>query len=124
MDLNINICGKLKIVCDRCLEEYYEQISFADSINVEFGDETNFDTDKDYVILDRNENEINIAQFIYEFANFALPLAHYHPNDKNGNPGCNPEMLKALKKYSNIKKTKEADPRWEKLKEIKNNNVK
>ncbi|HOZ29980.1 MAG TPA: DUF177 domain-containing protein [Bacteroidales bacterium] len=120
LDLNISLCGKVKIKCDRCLEEYYEDINFNDNIGVEFGDETNFDTNEDYVILDRNANEINISQFVFEFAHFALPLVHYHPNDKDGKSGCNPKMIEALQKYSDPKRIKKADPRWEKLQEIKN----
>jgi uncharacterized metal-binding protein YceD (DUF177 family) len=124
LELDITLTGRVKIVCDRCLEDYFQDINFNDKISVELGDETNFDTDKDFVILDRNENEINISQFIYEFAHFAIPLSHYHPNDKNGNCGCDPKMLDTLKKYSNSKKNNTVDPRWEKLTEIKNNNVK
>jgi len=123
LDLKISLSGTAKILCDRCLEEYEEQIYFNDSICVEFGDETNFDTDKDFVILDRNVDEINISQFIYEFAHFALPLVHYHPDDKDGNSGCNPKMLETLKKYSVKKETTITDPRWEKLQEIKNKNI-
>lgn len=124
LELNISLKGKVRIVCDRCLDEFDEQIKFSDKISVEFGEETNFDTDEDFVILSKSENEINISQFIYEFANFALPFTRYHHADKKGNPGCDPAMLEILEKHRYKNEEKIADPRWAKLAEIKNNNVK
>jgi uncharacterized protein len=124
LELNISIKGKVKIICDRCLEEFTEKIKFSDSIPVEFGEVTNFDTDEDFVILSKSENEINISQFIYEFAHFALPFTRTHHNDKSGKSGCNPEMLAIIEKLRPKNEDVEADPRWAKLAEIKNNNVK
>lgn len=121
LELEINLSGKVRIACDRCLEEYYEEIDFCDFIQVHFGEETNFDTDEDFVVLSKGENSINISQFIYEFAHFALPFTRCHENDENGNPGCNPEMLAILEKHSITEPEKLADPRWDKLQEIKNN---
>ena len=124
LELQISLKGKVRIICDRCLEEFEEKIKFSDTIMVEFGEQTNFDTDEDYVILSKSENEINISQFIYEFAHFALPFTRIHHNDKTGKSGCNPEMLAILEKHRATKEEKTADPRWEKLAEIKNNIVK
>ncbi|PLX09439.1 MAG: hypothetical protein C0596_02575 [Marinilabiliales bacterium] len=118
LHLNISLKGSVQIVCDRCLELYKQDIDFEDTVSVEFGDETNFDTNSECVILDKNKSEINISQFIYEFANFALPLQHYHPDDENGNSGCNVEMLELLNKHL-IKEEEKTDPRWDALKELK-----
>ncbi len=124
LELDISVSGKVRIECDRCLDEYYEDIDFSNKIMVEFGEETNFDTDDDFVLLKKGENEINISQFIYEFCHFALPFTRYHHDDENGNSGCNPEMLAILDKHRTTNKQETADPRWAKLTEIKNNNVK
>jgi uncharacterized metal-binding protein YceD (DUF177 family) len=121
LELEISLAGRVKVLCDRCLEEYYEDIDFCDFIQVEFGDETNFDTDEDYVTLSKDENSINISQFIYEFAHFALPFVRFHADDENGNPGCNPQMLELIQKHSSVEPENIADPRWAKLQEIKNN---
>ncbi len=119
LHLKFNLSGFVKIICDRCLELYDQIIKFENSIVVEFGNETNFDTNKDIVMLDKNKSEINISQFIFEFINFAIPLKHFHPDTKDGNPGCNIEMLEILNKHL-IKEDDVIDSRWEKLKEIKN----
>jgi uncharacterized metal-binding protein YceD (DUF177 family) len=121
LHLKLSLKGSVKIICDRCLELYDQDIDFTDTIVVEFGEETNFDTNRDCVILANDKSEINISQFIYEFANFALPLQHYHPDKENGEPGCNKEMLEILNKHIVSEDNKNIDPRWEKLKELKNN---
>jgi len=124
LTLNISLKGYANIVCDRCLDIYIQDINFKDSILVMFADETNFDTNEDYITLDHNLNEINISQFIYEFANFALPFVHYHPLDKNKLPTCNPEMLKLIEKHSSIEQEGNTiDIRWEKLIDLKNNYI-
>ena len=97
--LNLNLEGYVVLTCDRCLDEYDENISFKDEILIKLGDETNFDTDEDFIILDRKTIKINISRFIYESVEFALPLAHIHPKDKNGKSTCNPIMIEKLKKY-------------------------
>ncbi|HOE39788.1 MAG TPA: DUF177 domain-containing protein [Bacteroidales bacterium] len=122
LELEISVEGSVTLTCDRCLEEYKENINFKDTIFVEYGDKTDFDIDEDFVLLKRGENSINVAQFIYEFAHFGLPLVHYHPNDKNGKPTCNPEMLKILEKYSLVEEKDEenVDPWLSQLSDIKN----
>lgn len=119
ISLTISLKGSVKIICDRCLDIYSEKIEFNDKILVELGEETNFDTNRDVVILDKNKSEINIAQFIYEFANFALPLQHYHPDTVDGKLGCNQEMLDLLEKHLLNEEDEVIDPRWDKLKELK-----
>ena len=120
-DLNFELKGKVKVICDRCLEEYLQDIEIKDVVMVKFGNETNFDTDDDFVTIERSATNINISQFIYELAHFALPFVRVHPTDKKGKSQCNPKMLKKLEEYS-IKEieTEEIDPRWGKLLEIKN----
>jgi uncharacterized metal-binding protein YceD (DUF177 family) len=119
LTLDLTLKGFVQLECDRCLELYDQEIHFNNSINVELGDETNFDVDEDFVLLDRNESEINISQFIYEFAHFALPFSHFHPLDKDGKSKCDPKMLELLSKHAQPEIEK-VDPRWEKLNELKN----
>lgn len=120
-EMDIHLKGEVKIPCDRCLDKIDEPIDFTDKINVEFGNETNFDTNTDFVLLEYGSQEINISQFIYEFAHFALPLSRKHKDDVNGNSTCNPEMLRILEGLK-PKEKEEIDLRWAKLQELKNNN--
>ncbi len=63
---------------------------------------------------------MDISQFIYEFAHFALPVKHFHPNDENGDPMCNEDMLNILDDHAVVEE-EVIDSRWEKLLELKNN---
>lgn len=120
LQLTIALKGTVKVLCDRCLEYYDQAIEFSDIVMVEFGEETNFDTNQECIFLEKGKTEINIAQLIYEFSHFALPLQHYHPDTETGETGCNKEMLEILNNHMIIESEEKIDPRWEKLKEIKN----
>ncbi|MBO4613576.1 MAG: DUF177 domain-containing protein [Bacteroidales bacterium] len=125
MLLNFDLSGTVKLTCDRCLELYKQPIEINDEILVNYGDETNFDTNSDAVTLSRDANSIDVSSFIYEYSHFALPIAHYHPEDADGNPTCDQKMIDLIDKYKveETEKTEDAiDPRWEALRELKNNN--
>lgn len=125
MLLNFDLSGTVKLTCDRCLELYEQPIAISDEILVNYSDETNFDTNSDAVTLSRDADSIDVSSFIYEYSHFALPIAHYHPDDADGNPTCNPKMIELIDKYK-VEETEETedaiDPRWEALRELKNNN--
>ena len=125
MLLNFELSGTVKLTCDRCLDLYDQPIAISDEILVNYGDETNFDTNSDAVTISRDADEIDISEFIYEYSHFALPIAHYHPEDANGNPTCNPSMIELIDKYkvdeTEVKTEDAIDPRWEALRELKNN---
>ncbi len=120
LELKLHLKGNVIIPCDRCLDDINQDIDFCDNIFVEFGEETNFDTNTDYVVLNSGSQEINISQFIYEFAHFALPLSRKHKDDEFGNSTCNPKMIRILKELK-PKESEKIDLRWAKLQEIKNN---
>lgn len=117
LELYFVLDGQLLVVCDRCLDKYFQTIYYEDSIKVVFADKTNFDTDADYVELSKESIEINITQFIYEFLHFALPLSHYHPLDEKNKSTCNSDMMKVIDNYV-VKDEYSIDPRWNKLAEI------
>jgi len=123
LDLNISINGSAEVVCDRCLDSFYLPISYRGSLFVKFGEEKAEDADE-IIVLTNDDNEINLAQYIYESICLSLPLQRYH--GMNGlKEKCNKEMIKKLKSHlsSNTKKEvkNDVDPRWNKLKDIQLN---
>ncbi len=116
--LELSISGDLKVGCSRCLEILVQEVCFKDNIEIEMGLETNFDTNESFVTLEKNAEVINISQFIYEFCDFALPLRNVHPDNSDGESGCDPEMIKIIEKYSSANQA--TDPRWDELKKIMN----
>ncbi len=111
--------GKVKVTCDRCLDEFDYSIKQDYKLFVKQGNYTNEDAE-DIVILSFEENEINISQYIYEYIHLALPLQKIHPDDKKGKSTCNAEMLKKIEELSQQEESnnQEIDPRWDVLKKM------
>ena len=115
------ISGHIKVVCDRCLGVFDHPVESNDILFVKFGDDFE-ELDDNLIILPREEKQINIAQYIYEFAILNLPFKKIHPENEDGISACDPYMLKKIEELS--KKNKQnSDPRWDNLRKInpKNN---
>jgi uncharacterized protein len=119
-DLIFKIRGEVKICCDRCLEMFLHPIACENRLLVKFGEKWD-DNDPDIVTIPADEHELNIKQYLYEFIYLELPIKRIHPEDKNGNSLCNPEMIKVLKQHV-INEDKVNDPRWDELKKLLNKN--
>ena len=120
MSLHLKFSGNVTLTCDRCLEPYNQAIGNDASVFVKFG-ETLSEEGDDVIWLLPEENQINIAQTIYEYIIVSIPLRHVHPNDKKGGSSCDPAMLKKLEEYSRHESEK-SDERWGELKKLLNNN--
>ena len=117
LELNFYISGTVRVICDRCLEDFSLDIQHQARLYIRFGEKTHEQTDEVLVLAD-SENEIRLEQYFYEFIHLALPYQKIHPRDGE-TKGCNPEMTKVLDSLSSEdSKKKETDPRWDKLKEI------
>ena len=117
-ELRFHTVGTVDIPCDRCLDLMEQPIDTANQLVVKLGSE--YAEDDDTVTIDENEGVVDVAWFIYEFIALAIPIKHVHAPGK-----CNPAMTQALEELSadrssDEESTTEIDPRWEKLKELKN----
>lgn len=122
MKLYFDINGWLELTCDRCLDNYRQEIIQQNELFVKF-DENNYEDDDEVIWLLPEEHKINVAQLIYEYIVLGIPLKHVHPDNKNGENGCDIEMIKRLDNHiQHEEEEKDIDPRWEALKKLKNNN--
>lgn len=119
IESEIFIDGKVKIPCDRCLEEYFEHIVYKGKLFFEFGDKTEEITDE-LIRLSNAEEYLDLSTYFSEFINLSLPFQKFHPTDKKGNTLCNPKMLEKIDELTNKKNKNTIDPRWEKLEKLKN----
>lgn len=123
LKLHFNHKGWVELTCDRCLENYRQDVEHNAEIFVKFG---TFEDEGDGEVLWvlHDEHKINLAQLIYEFIILSIPLKHVHPDDENGESGCNREMLDRIEELTNPDESEnvDIDPRWEELKKWKNNN--
>ncbi|MEX0812367.1 MAG: DUF177 domain-containing protein [Chitinophagales bacterium] len=123
-ELKFNIQGYLLTACDRCLEQYPQELLDEYKIFVKLTDQENEESeDPDVVFINRQETHLDLKQLIYEFIELSIPLQRVCPN-----PGktkyCNPDMLKYINKHKDKgseeqNENDDIDPRWSALKKIK-----
>ena len=114
-----DIQGIVNVQCDRCLEMYDQKIESQERIFVKFGEKEYVDGD-DVIWVSANDYQLNVAQLIYEFIGLAIPIKRIHPDDKNGNSTCDPEMIEKLSKYI-IKEEEQKTSVWNDLKKLLDN---
>ena len=120
--LGITLKGEVTIMCDRCLEDYRQPVDQQEEIYFKYGDHHE-ELEDNVVVIPRDEHQINIAQYLYEFTVLSLPLKKVHPDRPDGSTGCDPDMVKKLNDLEIEQGDQETDPRWNELKKIieKNN---
>jgi len=122
LSLHFHFNGEITVICDRCLEFLTLPIDFTDFLVINLVshiDET-FENDENIWQLHEKVYEVELTHFLYEAIELALPHQFVHPDDENGNPTCNPEMLQKLAELApKPHETTETDPRWNTLKELK-----
>jgi uncharacterized metal-binding protein YceD (DUF177 family) len=87
---------------------------------VKFGNDADFG-DPEIITLARDENELDLRQYLYEFIHLALPIQRIHPDDKNGESTCDPVMLQKLREHL-VREEESNDQRWDELKKLMNDN--
>jgi uncharacterized protein len=120
LDLDIKISGRVKVNCDRCLEMFDHPVECENRLLVKFGQGKD-DEDPDIITVHRDENELDLKQYLYEFVYLALPIKRIHPDNADGIGTCDPIMLQKLKEHL-VENEKSTDPRWNELKRLMNDN--
>ena len=116
-EFGFEIEGVVQVVCDRCLDIMDLSIVASDSVIVKQGEQT----DEDFIFIPECEETFDLEWVLYETVALQIPIQHFHEDGE-----CNKEMIKKLNACSTEKlaeeENKTTDPRWEKLKDILNNN--
>lgn len=123
MTFEFDFSGKVGSFCDRCLKPLDIPVSGHETLYVKFSDNETSE-DEDMVVLPENEYQIDLSQQMYEYVAVSLPMRNVHPDDENGNPTCDGEMMKILnnvaveENQTETENNNEVNPIWEKLKEL------
>ena len=117
MSLDLEIAGEIIVVCDRCLDSFPYQVEGDSSLYIKFG-ETHEELADDVIVVPESENEIKIAQYIYELILLSFPINFIHPDDEDGFSTCNEQMIQKLEEHS---EKEEIDPRWNDLRKLIDN---
>jgi len=112
-ELSFDIKGSIVTTCDRCLEEFAFPIESREHLLVKF-DEKEWE-DADVVYITPGTQTLNVAKYIYEFINLAVPMVKTH--DKAGER-CDPEMLKFLVGKEAGGEKAASNPAWDALRDF------
>ncbi len=118
LQFNIFLKGTVNVVCDRCLDFFDFTFEFSGSLFVKFTQNMTASGDPDLIFLDTDAYEVDLAQYLYESVTLSLPYRKVHPGGKKAKANCNPEMLAILNKIA-VYESKATDPRWDKLKKLR-----
>ena len=89
--LDVRITGHVVVACDRCLEDCRIPVDFEGRLMVRFSEEEH-EYDGEVLWLVPGEDEVDLAQYIYESIVLSLPYQRVHPEGE-----CNPEMLERFR---------------------------
>ncbi len=109
------LSGELTTMCDRCLGDLTVPVEGEEHLCVRFSDTETTD-DEDVVVLPESAFELDLSQWLYEYATVRIPMQHIHPDGE-----CDPEVTKFIKEENDEshEESDEIDPRWEALKKLK-----
>jgi uncharacterized metal-binding protein YceD (DUF177 family) len=123
MLMKFEIGGNLEVTCDRCINnlplELWDEFNLMVKI-VEEPETMNVqEEDPDVYYISKNENHVDVADWIYEFINLSIPLQKVCSYEKMDGPFCNPEVREMLKKMEpeDVKRTE--NPIWKGLEKFK-----
>ena len=117
IDANFSIMGKARLVCDRCLEPFEEPVKAHRKVMFKYGEEPSEISDE-IVIITRDQAQLELGQFIYEFISLGIPMKKLHPKFRD-NEEDDTEGKIVYKSESDDDNGTDIDPRWEKLKKLK-----
>lgn len=139
-DLSFLIEGTITLQCARCLDDLEIPVEETYHLTVKYGEDYNDETDE-LLIIPQSDNYLNVAYMIYDTVSLAVPIKPVHPMGK-----CNRAMSALLRKHRARKEGDEdteledqlidemdsmdsapvddapADPRWNDLKKLTDNN--
>lgn len=120
LELDFFLDGWVEVSCDRCLDSLTIDIVSTPRLYVQFGKDGGEEEsdESDIVVLAYGEEQMDVAQYIYEYAHLSLPVRRVHGDDENGQNMCNREMIHRLEQYlvNDDHANQVADSRWDDLK--------
>lgn len=116
--IDIHTEGTVHVPCDRCLDDMEQAVCADNSLTARLGEE--YSEEDDLITVGRDDSQLDLSWFIYEFIALDIPIKHVHAPGK-----CNPAMIKALEEHSAARSTEgdgetPVDSRWSELEKLKN----
>ena len=122
LQLDIQLKGEVVTNCARCLEPVTIPVNVEKHLLVRMVENPNpAEDDDDAMQIATNAHEIDLEKVFYDYLTLEVPYSPLHPDLENGEPGCDPEILKFLQQEEKPKTDKRDEGTWDALKNIKLN---
>ncbi len=122
IEVDFKISGHAELICDRSLEPFEHALKIDRKIIFKYGEEPQEISDE-IVIITRDQDRLDLGQFMYEFIVLAIPIKKLHHNLRNQEEDEDDAEVKIVYSTSTEREEKEKeediDPRWEQLKKLK-----
>lgn len=110
--LKSSIKGEVKVLCDRCLGELLQEVDITPELLIKYSRSEGEADTEDVMTLDRDEGELDLKSFFYDYISLSLPIVTTHNKNE-----CDPEMLAKLGQLSVTPIEKSSNP-FEALKDL------
>ena len=110
----MTVKGSVQVPCDRCLELMTIPVEAEQKLVFKLG-EAYEELSDELIVIDEESRTVHLDWYLYEMIALSLPMRRVHDEGE-----CNPEMEQYLSGSPIEEET--TDPRWEMLKQIKDNN--
>jgi uncharacterized protein len=123
IEVEFNITGVARLVCDRSLESFEEPINTNSKIVFKYADRDEELSDE-IVLIHRETATLELGHFFFEFIALAMPLKRLHPkfrDDENDEDDAEIKLVystEPLAQEEETTKEDEIDPRWNILKNL------
>ncbi|NOT76929.1 MAG: DUF177 domain-containing protein [Cyclobacteriaceae bacterium] len=119
IETNFRIEGTARLICDRSLEPFDFPMDIDRTILFKYGEEEKELSDE-IVMITRNQQSLDIGQYMYELIAVNVPMKRLHPKFQEDDLEESDIKLVYSSPISEKEKDEDAiDPRWEKLKKLK-----
>lgn len=120
--LQFDFEGTVKTECDRCLAQIDLPIADSQRLVVKLSEQTEAE-DADVIYIHPEEQQLNVATYIYEYIILSMPFMKVYDCDNDKNRVCNEEMLYYLQNVQEEEAAEEEpeneqNPLWEELKKL------
>ncbi len=103
LEFDVTLNGWAEVPCDRCLDPLKVPVDLKTKLYVEFGhkDVANMEDaeDADIMVLPYDEDQVDLAHYLYECAHLGFPMRRVHEIGADGKSLCNEAMVKKLTQY-------------------------
>jgi uncharacterized protein len=121
---NFHIAGNVELTCDRSLEKYDFLLDQDNKLIFKYAEEFNEISDE-ILTIPKELQQLNMAQYIYEFIGLAIPMKKLHPKFVTDDDQEDAETILIYTtgaEKAGEEEKEEIDPRWDILNKLKKNN--